>query len=145
MNKGLVVNRGQQHWSTAHLFSLTANSTLLCQATLQPAGSNLQLQHLSRINSSAPTLRSQQVHEGEVQGTHWCLWTRLGSRDKGKEGVLLIYCCADFCSLYVEIGDSYRVMVLQNDADQYMTHIHTHTQKKNKKNNGARITAFTNE
>lgn len=40
----------------------------LCQATPQPAGSDLQLQHLSRISSSATTLRSQQVRvvEGGV-------------------------------------------------------------------------------
>lgn len=43
-------------------------SALPCQATPQPAGGNLQLQHLSRINLSAPDPESQQVYEGEVPG-----------------------------------------------------------------------------
>lgn len=40
----------------------------LCQATPQPAGSDLQLHHLSRISSSATTLRSQQVRVVEGGG-----------------------------------------------------------------------------
>lgn len=81
----------------------------LCQATPQPAGSDLQLQHLSRISSSATTLRSQQVRvveggggDGGGAGARWCPWTRPGSwSEEGSGGVvLLIYCrAAFFCSL----------------------------------------------
>lgn len=70
MNKGLVVNRGQQRRSTAHLFSPDSQlrSALPCQATPQPAGGNLQLQHLSRINSSASTLKASRCTGERCRG-----------------------------------------------------------------------------
>lgn len=102
--RGLVVNRGQQHWSSAHLFSPTANSTLLmpCQATPQPAGGNLQLQHLSRINSSAPALKANRCMRETRRGLTGTCGQGL-AHVKGNN-VLLIYCSVGFCSLYVEIG-----------------------------------------
>lgn len=39
-----------------------------CQATPQPAGGNLQLQHLCRINSSASTLRASRCERERYRG-----------------------------------------------------------------------------
>lgn len=49
--------------------ALTANCASPCQPTLQPAGSNLRLQHLSRIHASGrPWGASRSVGEGHVRG-----------------------------------------------------------------------------
>lgn len=80
-------------------------SALPCQATPQPAGSNLQLQHLSRINSSALTLKASRCMRERCRGpTDDC--GQALAHVKGNKVVLLICCCVDSCSLYVEIGDS---------------------------------------
>lgn len=79
----------------------------LCQATPQPAGSDLQLQHLSRISSSATTLRSQQVRvvEGGVlvvvlvlAGAHGRGLARDLKRRLG--GVVLLIYCRAACFLF---------------------------------------------
>lgn len=44
-------------------------SALPCQATPQPAGGNLQLQHLSRINSSASTLKASRCTRERCKGS----------------------------------------------------------------------------
>lgn len=79
-------------------------SALPCQATPQPAGGNLQLQHLSHVNSSAPTLKASRCMRERCRGLAGTCGQGL-AHVKGNKVVLLIYCGVDFCSLCVEIGD----------------------------------------
>lgn len=100
-------------------------SSLPCQATPQPAGSNLQLQHLSRINSSAPTLKASRCTRGRGAGGALVPVDKAWLVSKGNKIVLLIYCCLHFCSpLYVQV-----LWVMEQRM----------------KNNGAFITAFKND
>lgn len=63
-----------------------------CQATPQPAGGNLQLQHLSRINSSAPTLKASRCTRERRRGSLDEVWLI----SKGWKVVLLIHCSVGF-------------------------------------------------
>ena len=139
--RGLLWTEASSTEAPAHLFSPGSQlrSALPCQATLQPAGSNLQLQHLSRINSSAPTPPPRRgLGGGGGGGAEGGLAGACGqglARVKGNEVVLLIYCCVDFCSLCVEIGDWRWVMEPTDRWNEWMI----------KKNNSAFITAFKND
>lgn len=87
VNKGLVVNQGQWRRSPVQPDS-QLHSALPCQTTPQPAGGNLQLQHLSRINSSTPT-REPAGAPGRGAAARWYPGTRLGSCQEGRRSCFI--------------------------------------------------------
>lgn len=70
-------------------------AALPCQATPQPAGGNLQLQHLSRINSSALTLNASRCVRERCRGSLIPV-DKVWLMSKERKVVLLIYWGADY-------------------------------------------------
>lgn len=77
INKGLVVNRGQKHWSAAHLFSPTANCAPLCPAKLH----RNQLVAIFNYNTWTALTRQPRPRKpagawGRITGARRYPWTR---------------------------------------------------------------------
>lgn len=80
INKGLVMNRGQKHWSAAHQFNPTANCTPLCPAKLH----HNQLVAIFNYNTWTTLTRQPRPWKpagarGRLAGAHCYLWTSLSS------------------------------------------------------------------